>query len=165
MNQLLQCKPTILPLFVAGVLACFALPQSTLAVVPAPDGGYPGFNTAEGQKALFSLTTGVANTAVGWQSLRTLATGNFNTGVGAGTLALNTADENTATGAGALLSNTTGIDNTAHGAFALFSNTMGGENTATGHFAIAIPLVRSTLLTVRLRSLTTRAVAPARGLV
>jgi hypothetical protein len=28
------------------------------AVVPPPDGGYPGGNTAEGQNALFSLTTG-----------------------------------------------------------------------------------------------------------
>ena len=26
------------------------------AVVPPPDGSYPGFNTAEGQKSLFSLT-------------------------------------------------------------------------------------------------------------
>jgi hypothetical protein len=30
------------------------------AVVPPPDGGYPNFNTAEGQNALFSLTTGAA---------------------------------------------------------------------------------------------------------
>ena len=28
------------------------------AVTPEPDGGYPGFNTAEGDNALFSLTTG-----------------------------------------------------------------------------------------------------------
>lgn len=32
-------------------------------VVPPPDGGYPGFNTAEGLKTLFSLTTGQGNTA------------------------------------------------------------------------------------------------------
>ena len=40
------------------------------AVVPAPDGGYPGGNTAEGQNALLSLTTGGVNTAIGFVSLR-----------------------------------------------------------------------------------------------
>ena len=48
------------------VLVCFAILPMARAVVPAPDGGYPGENTAEGQKALFSLTTGAFNTAVGW---------------------------------------------------------------------------------------------------
>ena len=47
------------------VLGCYALLPRAQAVAPAPDGGYPGFNTAEGQNALFSLTTGAANTAVG----------------------------------------------------------------------------------------------------
>ena len=69
MNPMLQCKPTILPLFIAGVLACLELLPKAEAVVPAPDGGYPNFNTAEGTKALQSLTTGSANTAVGWYSL------------------------------------------------------------------------------------------------
>ena len=40
-------------------LAAFAVQPIAEAVVPPPDGGYPGFNTAEGQNALFSLTTGV----------------------------------------------------------------------------------------------------------
>jgi hypothetical protein len=100
------------------------------AVVPAPDGGYPGGNTAEGQNALFSLTTGGFNTAVGPLSLRSLTTGSFNTGVGAGTLLVNIAGENTATGVGALFSNSTGSANRANGAFALFTNTAGGANTA-----------------------------------
>src|SRR5215218_6619181 len=91
-------------------LACFALVPNTKAVVPPPDGGYPNFNTAEGQKALFSLTTGAANTAVGWFSLRSLTTGSFNTATGAGALLLNTADANTAFGAAALLNNTIGLD-------------------------------------------------------
>src|SRR5215216_2736024 len=60
---------------------------NAFGVVPPPDGGYPGGNTAEGQAALLSLTTGTHNPAVGWSSLRSDATGNFNTGVGAGTLA------------------------------------------------------------------------------
>jgi len=118
------------------VLACLLIVQRAQAVVPPPDGGYPGGNTAEGQAALLSRTTGAFNTAVGFLSTRTITTGNFNTGVGAGTLLANTADENTATGAGALLSNTTALQNSAHGAFALFSNTTGGENTANGNRAL-----------------------------
>jgi hypothetical protein len=132
MNPLIQYKTTILPLLLAGVLACFGHLPKAEAVVPAPDGGYPGGNTAEGQNALLSRTTGGFNAAIGWLSLRGLTTGSFNTGVGAGTLALNNADQNTATGAGALLSNTIGSFNTAHGAFALFTNTEGGGNTANG---------------------------------
>jgi trimeric autotransporter adhesin len=106
------------------------------AVAPPPDGGYPGGNTAEGQNALLSLTTGTFNAAIGWQSLRTLGTANFNTGVGAGTLALNTADQNTATGTAALFLNTSGMQNTANGAFALLYNGIGSFNTATGTFAL-----------------------------
>ena len=83
------------------------------AVVPAPDGGYPNFNTAEGSSALKSLTTGVGNAAVGWFSLFSDSTGNFNTGAGAGTLALNNADSNTAVGTAALILNTAGTGNTA----------------------------------------------------
>src|SRR5712664_1752975 len=82
------------------VLACFAISPMAQAVSPAPDGGYPGGNTAEGQNALFSLTTGGYNTAVGFFSLFANTTGSYNTAVGAGALDLNTADQNTATGAG-----------------------------------------------------------------
>jgi hypothetical protein len=106
------------------------------AVVPPPDGGYPGGNTAEGQSALFSLTSGGFNTAVGFVSLRSDSTSSFNTAVGAGTLFANTADQNTATGAGALFSNNTGAANTADGAFALFANVTGNSNTATGSSAL-----------------------------
>ena len=110
--------------------------------MPAPDGGYPGGNTAEGQDALLSLTTGGFNTAIGFLSLRSNTAGSFNTGVGAGTLLANVGDsngagsQNTATGAGTLLSNSTGADNTASGAFALFSNTTGSDNTANGTQAL-----------------------------
>jgi hypothetical protein len=136
MNLLIQYKTTVLPLLIAGVLGCFGLLPKTEAVAPAPDGGYPGGNTAEGQAALLSLTTGGFNTAVGLFSLRSDTSGSFNTAIGAGTLLLNTATENTATGAGALLSNTTGSPNTANGAFALFSNTEGSSNTANGFKAL-----------------------------
>jgi len=53
------------------------------AVVPPPDGFYPGFTTAEGQNALFSLTSGSANTAVGWRALFGTTDGSFNTATGA----------------------------------------------------------------------------------
>jgi hypothetical protein len=106
------------------------------AVVPPPDGFYPGGNTAEGQNALLNLTNGAYNTAVGFLSLRGNMTGNFNTGIGAGTLFANTGDSNTATGVGALLSNTAN-ENTANGTLALFSNTTGLQNTAVGFSALA----------------------------
>jgi hypothetical protein len=106
------------------------------AVSPPPDGGYPGGNTAEGQAALLSLTTGGFNTAVGFLALKSDTTNSFNTAVGAGTLLANTADRNTATGAGALLSSTTGTLNTANGAFALIHNTIGFNNTASGAGAL-----------------------------
>ena len=118
---------TILPF-----LFLSAVGPKAKAVVPPPDGGYPGGNTAEGQNALFSLTTGTLNTAVGFFSLRSDMTGQCNTAIGAATLFANTADENTATGAGALLSNNTGDRNTANGALALYSNTTGRGNTAVG---------------------------------
>jgi hypothetical protein len=132
MNSLIQLIKTI-PIFVITfLLACVGFSPGARAVSPAPDGGYAGGNTAEGQNALFGLTSGGFNTAVGFFSLRSNTTGGFNTALGAGTLLANTADDNTAIGAGALLSNSTGRDNTATGAFALFSNTTGGLNTASG---------------------------------
>ena len=107
----------------------------TQAVVPPPDGGYPGFNTAEGQNALFSLDTsiGFANTAIGPFSLQNSVNSSFNTGVGVGALFLNTGNKNTAVGAAALLLNTTGEDNTAVGVDALLNNTTGEANTAIGN--------------------------------
>src|SRR6266513_2913576 len=86
-------------------LTCFRLIQDAQAVMPPPDGGYPGGNTAEGQDALLHLTTGVQNTAVGFLSLKTDTTGSYNTAIGSGTLLANRADGNTATGTFALLDN------------------------------------------------------------
>jgi hypothetical protein len=124
-------------------LGSFALSPRLQAVVPPPDGGYPGGNTAEGGSALLSLTTGTFNTAVGLFSLLSNTEGQFNTAIGAGALLANVGGsstfegvENTATGAGALLSNTIGAQNTANGAFALFSNTEGSSNTANGDRAL-----------------------------
>jgi hypothetical protein len=128
---------TYIPIIAIGLLlACFEFSPEAQAVVPPPDGGYPGGNTAEGQNALQNLSTGGYNAAVGWLSLKSLTTGSFNTAVGAGTLVLNTGDENTATGAAALLSNTIGEFNTATGAFALLSNQESNRNNAVGDRAL-----------------------------
>ena len=91
MNPLIQLKKTA-PVFVVA-LACFGLLPTMQAVSPAPDGGYPGGNTAEGQSALFNLTTGGFNTGVGFLSLRSNATGQLNTAIGAGSLLANTGIE------------------------------------------------------------------------
>jgi len=142
MNPVIQLKQLSL---LALLLACFALPQSAQAVVPPPDGGYPGFNTAEGQNALFSLTTGQWNTALGAFTLWKNTDGSFNTAVGTAALLFNIGNqsagegiENTAVGAAALLHNTTGSANTAVGVDALLNNTGsdGENNTAIGAFAL-----------------------------
>jgi len=153
-------------LLIPLILACLAfLPQMQAApqVLPTPfpgtnpDGCYPGFTTAEGCKALHSLTTGAGNTAVGWYSLYVDTTGSYNTALGGGTLVLNSADSNTATGAAALLLNGDGTQNCAYGtdalvyngygvsganfnnafgAFGLFNNTDGYTNNAVGNHAL-----------------------------
>jgi hypothetical protein len=134
-------------------IVCFALSPTAQAVTPAPDGGYPNENTAEGDDALFSLTSGAANTAVGsnalyfnttgddnvangYSALRSNTTGYYNTATGAYALQNNTSSQNTANGYSALRSNTTGNHNTATGVDALFSNTTGASDTATGAFAL-----------------------------
>jgi uncharacterized coiled-coil protein SlyX len=129
-------KASIPAVLITFAFLCFALVQNTQAVSPPPDGGYPGGNTAEGQNALRSTTTGGYNAAVGYFSLFANTIGSFNTALGAGALDLNTGDNNTATGAAALLLNTTGIHNTANGAIALVNNTTGSFNTAAGDNAL-----------------------------
>jgi hypothetical protein len=134
-------------------LVCFCLLPAGRAVTPPPDGGYPNRNTAEGDGALFSLTTGARNTAIGTSAVFFNTTGSNNTAVGdsalggntvsdnntaigVAALASNTASDNTATGFQALNNNTTGTENSAHGANALEFNTTGGNNTATGFDAL-----------------------------
>ena len=72
-------KPNRLASFFFALLSYFTLSPIALAVSPPPDGGYPGGNTAEGQSALLSLTTGTYNTAIGLYSLLSLTDGSFNT--------------------------------------------------------------------------------------
>lgn len=133
------------------VLAFFALPRTAPAVTPAPDGGYPNGNTAEGDNALFSGGTGGYDTAIGFNALSSTTSGLENTAVGAYALSSNTdgidntavgsealagnGSENTAVGAHALVSHSTGYGNTAIGAEALFNNGTGNCNTVTGYEA------------------------------
>jgi hypothetical protein len=118
-------------------LVCFGLSGAIRAVTGPPDGGYPNFNTAEGDNALFSLTTGSNNTATGEGALFDNTTGNNNTANGLGALFSNTTGfSNTADGVNALFSNTTGSFNTANGGAALLNNTTGSNNTAEGFQAL-----------------------------
>ena len=144
-------------LLVPLILVCFAFAPQMHAILPPPDGGYPNFNTAEGEDALFLTTTASANTGIGWRSLFSDTTARFNTGCGGGTLALNNGESNTAVGAGAMLVNISGMRNTAvgqdallfntftltggdfngaYGAFALFTNNNGFSNNAVGDSAL-----------------------------
>ena len=126
-------------LIVPLALACFGLSPAPNAfgVTPAPDGGYPNNNTAEGTDALFSLTTGSLNTALGYKALYSNTTGHHNTANGLQALFSNTTGYiNTATGSNALYNNTTGSYNMANGPNALFNNTTGAENTANGFAAL-----------------------------
>jgi len=132
-DSFVQLRTAILPFLIAFMLSCFGLSAKILAVVPAPDGGYPGNNTAEGTNALFSFTSGIDNTALGFEALFRNATGDFNTAEGFRALFNNTSGtQNTATGVNALLSNTTGSFNTANGVNTLILNTTGFQNAATG---------------------------------
>jgi trimeric autotransporter adhesin len=119
------------------LLGCFALSPMARALNPPPDGGYFNETTAEGDGALFSLTTGFGNTALGFKALNSDTTGQLNTATGRNALLNNTTgDNNTADGSGALSSNTTGNFNTATGRLALLSNTTGNGNTASGFFSL-----------------------------
>ena len=121
-------RTTQLVLFVIALLA-----SDALAVSPPPDGGYPNQNTAEGEDALFDLTTGSGNTALGFQALYSNTDAVNNTAVGGTALFSNTSGfDNTAVGYAALPSNRTGFLNTAIGSYALQENTTGVQNTATG---------------------------------
>jgi len=157
MNSFIQLKKATPAFLVAVVLACFALSSIAQAQLPPPppDGGYPNGNTAEGDGALFNLTTGFDNTAIGSGALSSNTTGSNNTAngldalfsntmgmdntaIGEEALAVNTTGSaNTATGFGALFGNTTGVNNTATGATALQNNATGSSNTADGQSALS----------------------------
>jgi hypothetical protein len=104
--------------------------------------GNPGVSTGDrdtalGEQALASNTSGSDNTAVGAESLFSNTSGSTNTGVGSFSLWANTTGlVYTAVGSGAMNSNTTGSGSSALGVGALNSNTTGGNNTAVGFQAL-----------------------------
>ena len=137
MNPLIQLKKRLLYFSSGWGFTCFGLSHSLQAVVPAPDGGYAGSNTAEGANALFTLTTGVWNTAIGVYAL-------FSDTTGASTRRLVTNAPHQhhrqlqhGHWRPSAFRNTTGVLNTANGAHALYGNTAGSYNTATGFDALA----------------------------
>jgi Chaperone of endosialidase len=94
-------------------------------------------NTALGDNALSSNTSGFDNTAVGFDACRSTTSGFLNTALGSFALDANTTGSlNTAIGNGALPSNTTGNTNTAVGVDALDRNTTASANTAVGYEAL-----------------------------
>jgi hypothetical protein len=118
-------------------LALVILPSFVFAVQPPPGGGYPGENTALGDDALFSLTTGTNNSANGYEALYNTTTGLRNTANGHNTLFSNTTgSDSTAAGESALYSNTTGGGNVADGTYAMYHNTTGEFNVAVGHYTL-----------------------------
>jgi trimeric autotransporter adhesin len=157
MKSTIRLKTVTRSLLVTLALVCFGLLPTAKALLPppAPDGGYPGGNTAEGNNALHDVNTavGINNTAVGANALTHDTTGNYNVAVGSGALASNTTgDFNMAIGADALrdnnasfnlaigfrvgFMNTTGNHLTGTGAAALRNNTTASFNTAIGADAL-----------------------------
>jgi trimeric autotransporter adhesin len=122
--------------FVALVFAFCVLSPRAYAVTPAPDGGYPNGNTAEGTNALFSLSGGIWNTALGANALYGDITGGGNTATGVDSLFHNNGNGNVADGVRALFSNISGSSNTAVGFQALNANISGSSNTAMGFQAL-----------------------------
>ena len=95
-------------------------------------------NTAVGNVALYSNTTGFRQTAIGYQALLSNTTGRDNTAVGAQTLKLNTeGDFNIAMGSFALENNTAGDNNVALGQSALRNNDTGNFNVGIGTGVLA----------------------------
>ena len=148
-------KTSIPSVLITLALICFVPSPTVKALLPppAPDGGYPGVNTAEGDGALFNLTSGIANTAVGFNALHADTTGSYNVAVGSSALASNTTgQQNMAIGTDALTNqnasfnlaigfrvgfmNTTGNHLTGIGAAALRNNTTASDNTAIGADAL-----------------------------
>jgi hypothetical protein len=154
MNPLIQFKTTPpLLITIALLFVCFGILPKVQAVVPPPDGGYPNFTTAEGQKALLisrpvlriqqwggfrSLATQAAAStpplargrsfSTPQTTIRRLARRRSYSTPPASTIPLLERPP--------FLHNTIAEENTATGAFALSFNTTGVRNTAMGDSAL-----------------------------
>jgi BclA C-terminal domain len=121
-------------------LACFGLlPKAHAQVpddpnVPAPDATVAFGNTAFGDGALVSLTTGVWDSAFGFQALNHNTTGHNNTAMGLRSLFSNVnGNWNAGHGVYSLYRNVSGLFNSAYGNYTLSNNISGDFNTATGY--------------------------------
>ena len=123
---------------IVALLSALLIAPVLLAVSPAPDGGYPGNNTAEGTSALFSLSSGIDNSGPSVPSALPQYDRQFQHGrkVPGALLPTPPAPRTRPTGVNALALNTTADFNTAQGVNALFYNTTGAQNTATGVLAL-----------------------------
>ena len=129
-----------------GVLGGVTPAAGSFTALEASGAGGVVSNTALGNQALPSNTSGDSNTAIGNQALDANTTGSDNIAVGRKALLLNvTGANNIAVGVSAL-HNTTGSYNTAVGHTALTFNTTGSRNVAIGASAGS----RSTNLSDRL---------------
>ena len=139
--------------FTVSIALCWlALSAPLKAQCPSACGAV-GANTALGNNALDSVTTGIANTAVGFSALTadtaggwnvaigssalaSNTTGNFNMAIGTEALSQNNASFNLAIGFRTAFQNTTGRHLTGIGAAAMRNNTVGEFNTAIGADAL-----------------------------
>ena len=87
-------------------------------------------NTAIGNQALKNNTSGTNNTAIGFQALKNNTTGNDNIAIGKESYLGSGGSSNIAMGFYSLLSNSTGSGNIAMGNYSLFRNTTGSDNIA-----------------------------------
>ena len=119
------------------MLACFALLPSVQATPdPAPRPGVG--NVADGNGALASVTGAASfDSAFGNNAMFSLTTGNNNAAQGNSALFTANGSKNTAVGVIALRQNATGADNTAVGYKAL-NVSLGSSNTAVGSAAGAL---------------------------
>jgi hypothetical protein len=125
-SVVLSASPTL-----TGTVAVASLNASV--GIKSPGAGGVSTNTAIGQNALATNTTGFENTAVGQNALATNTTGYENTALGSNALAFNTSGlYNTAVGSNTLPLNTTGNYNVAVGRRAMYYNTTGHDNVAIG---------------------------------
>jgi hypothetical protein len=127
MKPLIQFKQARKLLLIPLMLAFLGLPPQAQAQT----------NTAYGNGALVSLTSGVWNSGFGFEALNHDAAGNQNTATGLRALFSDTnGGFNTATGVYSLYGNTSGFFNCAVGAYSLANNISGSNNTANGYAAL-----------------------------
>jgi len=115
---------------IALAFALFAVPLTARAA--CQEGCLTDENTALGEDALLSLTTGTENVALGYHALQGTTTGLNNTATGHSSLSANTVGFNNTANGWHSLQITTGNQNTGVGCDALVNNTTGSNNIAVG---------------------------------